>query len=247
MSWVFEFSESRGTDRLVLLAIAHRVSNDDGEAFPSVKRISTEANISERAVHYSIQALARSGEIAVKLNASRYKTNVYCLPKFNAWVQTLHPPVQTVQGVRVQSTTKKGANLAPESSENHHKIKSPPLPPVNCDGGHQKLLSAKTCGELQLQPPTQETQAPVNDPFANDGFEYLYWAGRWFQIDMNGRKRLMTESERSGMSGCRAEQMLTFLHRKGFKARMMDDSELSYPSAQVAYTASPAIPGQNRN
>lgn len=116
-TWVLEFSESRGADRLVLFAIAHRVSNDDGQAFPSVKRIAREANLSERAVHYSIEALVKAGELEVQTNASRYGTNLYSLPKFNAWVQTLHPPGCKLRQKGVQTTTQRGAQFAPESSE----------------------------------------------------------------------------------------------------------------------------------
>lgn len=125
-TWVLEFSEARGADRLVMIAIAHRVSNDDGQAFPSVARIAREANLSERAVHYSIEALVKSGELEVQLNASKYGTNIYRLPKFNLWVQTLHPPGCKVREKRVQTTTQTPAQIAPESSEENQKINLPP-------------------------------------------------------------------------------------------------------------------------
>jgi hypothetical protein len=121
-TWVMEFSQSKLADRLVLGAIAHRVSNDDGEAWPSVRTIAREANVSERSAHYSIKKLQGLGELEVRIASSKHGTNTYKMPKFLTWVQTLHLGVQKttgrVQNPRrgVQSTTRRGAEVAPEPS-----------------------------------------------------------------------------------------------------------------------------------
>lgn len=124
-TWVMEFSQSKLADRLVMLAIAHRVSNDNGEAFPSVETIAWEARVSERTAHYSIKALVEIGELEVETCGSKKGTNVYRFPLFLQWVQSLHPT--TTNGV--QSTTGRGAihngegvhAVAPEPSEENHQ------------------------------------------------------------------------------------------------------------------------------
>ena len=119
-----EFSQSRLADRLVLGAIAHRISNNSGEAWPSIATIAREANLSERSVHYSIRALSAMGELEISQGKTRMGTNTYRMPRFLAWVQTLHPGgrVQSAhRGVQsttkgVQSTAAKVSQIAPEPS-----------------------------------------------------------------------------------------------------------------------------------
>lgn len=121
-----EFSESRLSDRLVILAIAHRVSNDDGQAFPSVKTIAKEANVSEMAVHYSLKALVGLGELQVQEGKSKLGTNIYRLPKFLAWVQSLHPTSTKFVPPQVQNkrkgVQKRGMKSVPEPSEENHQL-----------------------------------------------------------------------------------------------------------------------------
>jgi hypothetical protein len=86
-----EFSRSRLSDRLVMLSIAHHVSNDNGEAFPSVATIARECNISESQVHASLKNNRKTGELDFSVAASKYGTNIYRLPKFLDWFETIHP------------------------------------------------------------------------------------------------------------------------------------------------------------
>ena len=95
--WVLEFSESHLADRLVLLAISYRVSNDDGDAWPSITTLQREANVCERQVYDSIKKLTECGELLVREERSEKGTNRYHMPKFLAWYGTLHkmhPPAQ---------------------------------------------------------------------------------------------------------------------------------------------------------
>jgi hypothetical protein len=91
-TWVMEFSESKLAARLVLGAIAHRVSNDNGEAYPSIPTIAREANVSESTAYQALLKLVEIGELELETAASPLGTNVYRLPKFRAWMETLHPP-----------------------------------------------------------------------------------------------------------------------------------------------------------
>lgn len=128
-----EFSKSRLADRLVLSAIAHRISNDSGEAWPSVSTIAREANVSERSVHYSLRQLEKLGELEVNLNSSRVGTNTYKMPMFLLWVQSLHPPRVQNRARGVQSTAVRSKNvsqIAPEPS-----LREPSKEPSAAKGG----------------------------------------------------------------------------------------------------------------
>ena len=153
-TWVMEFSQSRLADRLVLGAIAHRISNDSGEAWPSIATIAREANLSERSVHYSIRALSAMGELEISQGKTRMGTNTYRMPRFLAWVQTLHPGgrVQSAhRGVQsttkgVQSTAAKVSQIAPEPSlepsVNHQRNRTRTQNPraIPSPGEHQKKI-----------------------------------------------------------------------------------------------------------
>jgi hypothetical protein len=61
-AWVWEQSASRGSDRLVALALADR-ADDAGACFPSVRDIAHRAGISERTAQRSLDALVALGEL----------------------------------------------------------------------------------------------------------------------------------------------------------------------------------------
>jgi len=122
-----EFSESRLADRLVLGAIAHRVSNDSGEAYPSIPTIAREANVSESTVYESLKNLKDLGEVEWEIAASPLGTNLYGLPKFRDWMETLPPPKSgggrgsEVRKHPLQSLDKHPPKSGGEPSLNHQK------------------------------------------------------------------------------------------------------------------------------
>jgi Helix-turn-helix domain len=122
-----EFSESRLADRLVLGAIAHRVSNDSGEAYPSIPTIAREANVSESTVYESLTNLQKLGEVDWEKAASPLGTNLYKLPKFRDWMETLHPPKSgggrgsEVRKHPLRSTENTPPKSGGEPSFNHQK------------------------------------------------------------------------------------------------------------------------------
>lgn len=135
-----EFSESRLADRLVLGAIAHRISNDDGEAFPSIKTIGREANVSERQVYDSISTLTLMGELMVREEASKLGTNTYFMPKFFDWYDSLHPaksappPPAKHAAAGVQSVQNTPAQIADEPSVIQPSEKQPSDKPCRSCG-----------------------------------------------------------------------------------------------------------------
>jgi len=66
---VWDHSAAKGSDLLALLYIADRCNDDGTGAYPSRTKIAKACRISTRAVQYAIQALVKSGELSVDLNA----------------------------------------------------------------------------------------------------------------------------------------------------------------------------------
>ena len=132
-TWVMEFSRSRLSDRLVMLSIAHHISNDTGEAFPSVATIARESNISESQVHASLRKNRTTGELDFSVAASQYGTNIYRMPKFLDW----HASIQRDAG-RTRRETQRGANSAP-------------LPSAKCAGAEQRMGTDSAPGGCRFE------------------------------------------------------------------------------------------------
>lgn len=63
--WVYEHSESRLADRLVLLAIADEADDDGTSAFPSQRRIAHKARVGQTTARRAIDHLEEAGELYV--------------------------------------------------------------------------------------------------------------------------------------------------------------------------------------
>ncbi|WP_371518010.1 helix-turn-helix domain-containing protein [Kitasatospora sp. NBC_01300] len=84
--WVWEKSTTRGTARLVLLALAERVG-ESCVAFGSTRALAARTNASERAVSDAIKATIRLGELElVEGRRGPYGARVYRLPDAVGWV-----------------------------------------------------------------------------------------------------------------------------------------------------------------
>jgi hypothetical protein len=78
MTWVWDKSTSKGTERLVLLAIADAASDEGDQAWPSIATISKKCGgIGERTVQRSIQRLIGSGELEVTQVGSGRRSSRY--------------------------------------------------------------------------------------------------------------------------------------------------------------------------
>lgn len=76
MSWVWEHSASDGNDRLVLLAIADRATDDGRDAWPNQEEISRKTKLARRTVQRCIVSLEQLGELDVQRevgNTNRYR------------------------------------------------------------------------------------------------------------------------------------------------------------------------------
>lgn len=93
MGWVWHSSRSKGTDRLVLLAIADCAADDGGNAFPSMATLVTKTGLSERTVQGATTRLVQLGELKVRHKAgssNRYRV-IMDAPADPAPPQILHP------------------------------------------------------------------------------------------------------------------------------------------------------------
>lgn len=79
-TWVWEHSESRGTSRLVLLAIADAANREGKQSFQSAASIARMTGASMRSVWRAIDELVDLGELAKAGKHGQYQTTVYELP-----------------------------------------------------------------------------------------------------------------------------------------------------------------------
>lgn len=77
MQWVWDHSQSRNAQRLVLLAIADNAADDGTHAYPSNAEIQRKSALSERGVRTAVAELIKLGELRVEVNQGRRGTNMY--------------------------------------------------------------------------------------------------------------------------------------------------------------------------
>jgi len=76
-SRIWKYSNAKGTDLLVLLAIADYVPKDENIAFPSVSTLCRKCGVSESTVQRSLKKLQSLGELKVAQNKGKHGTNLY--------------------------------------------------------------------------------------------------------------------------------------------------------------------------
>lgn len=79
-TWVWDHSEAKGNDRLVLLAIADAANKHGGRSCQAAGTLAKMCRISPRTVQRSIKKLLELGEIVLDGHDKRYQTNVYAMP-----------------------------------------------------------------------------------------------------------------------------------------------------------------------
>lgn len=98
MSRVWECSRHKGSELLLLLAIADFADDRGTNAYPSTETLAKKVRLSERSVQYLLRKLESSGELHTQLKGSRYKTNMYTI-NFQSQDANLAPPSDhTVDG-----------------------------------------------------------------------------------------------------------------------------------------------------
>lgn len=77
IQWVWDCSQSKNAERLVLLAIADNAADDGSHAYPSLAELQRKANLSERAVRDALRRLEAAGELRTHVGGGRGGTNYY--------------------------------------------------------------------------------------------------------------------------------------------------------------------------
>lgn len=123
-SWVWEHSQSKGTARLVLLALADHAGADGGDAYPSVGRLALRCGVGKRTVQEALKVLVSLGELVIEPQAGPHGANRYRIamtPAESAPVRDLRPAesAPTPRSSRtppVQILHDPPADVAPEPS-----------------------------------------------------------------------------------------------------------------------------------
>jgi hypothetical protein len=79
-TWVWECSESTGSERLILLAIADAASAEGEASMQAVSTLARMCRVDRRTVQRHLRALEERGEIESMGVSPRYQTTVYRLP-----------------------------------------------------------------------------------------------------------------------------------------------------------------------
>ena len=127
IQWVFERSKSKGSARLVALALADHAGND-GIAFPSWARIAYYTKLSRAAIATAVKQLVNAGEIEVQSGASKSKVNIYRFSKLpqdvvDAVAARRLPTVQNLDASKGEGSkiwTPGVQNLDPRGSKSGH-------------------------------------------------------------------------------------------------------------------------------
>jgi len=99
MDRVWTHSQSKGIDRLVLLAIADHASDDGGDAWPSIPTLMTKTGLSERGVQSAVHRLVELGELVIETaGGGRGHSNHYRVV-LNPAPETPYEKPRSVNGV----------------------------------------------------------------------------------------------------------------------------------------------------
>jgi hypothetical protein len=115
MGRVWELSRHKGSELLVLLAIADYAKDDGSGAWPSINTLVSKTRLSERSVQYCLKALEASGELQVERGTGPHGSNMYhvrldrCAECGGQGCKLCTPE----KFAPVQSTTRRGAKSAP--------------------------------------------------------------------------------------------------------------------------------------
>lgn len=157
MNWVFHHSQSRGTNRLVLLAIADSTNDQGCEAWPSLTTIGHKAGVDRRTVSRCIDRLEESGELERVRHGGRQgiggTSNTYRIVMTTAeeWGQS----ATTKQGQSATRGTESLGAERPQVGAHSPKVgaESPPIHPIHPNHPLEKRATTK-----------RGTQAPEEFP-----------------------------------------------------------------------------------
>jgi hypothetical protein len=101
MTRVWESSKHKGTDLLVLLAIADHVGDENGLAWPSVATLARKSRMSHKNTQRVVRALIESGELVLVRQGDGRKSSVYRVTVEGGQVGTPHGGTPADEGAGV--------------------------------------------------------------------------------------------------------------------------------------------------
>lgn len=136
MQWVWDHSEAKNAERLVLLAIADNAADDGTHAYPTIAEVQRKTRLSKRGVQEALTGLIERGELKREIWGApgERRSNMYSIimtPAESAPPQNLHPhpaesappPPQNLRGNRPSEPSdnrppsRGDADASPESEE----------------------------------------------------------------------------------------------------------------------------------
>jgi hypothetical protein len=159
--WVWEHSASKGTARLVLLAIADKASGPECSAYAGTTLLVKRAHAARSSVVVAVDKLVAAGELAViKGKLGPRGETWYCLPKAVGHRREGGPksgPVRNPDPSEIRTPT--GPDSGPQGSENET--------PTGPESGPQNNSKRKP-------PETTHTEDPADSPPADEQRDYRW-------------------------------------------------------------------------
>jgi hypothetical protein len=157
---VWKLSAHKGSELLVLLAIADNAKDDGRDAWPSVPELARKTRLTERNIQVVLRKLEASGELRIEKNAGPHRANLYHIvldgenfsPLGGEKIAPLHPE---------KIAPSDGEKIAPPDGEKISGVKS-------FQGEIQRIEMVKSgvlSGAIPPRPPYKEELIRVNRPF----------------------------------------------------------------------------------
>ena len=80
VAWALDHSQSRGVDRLVLIALANHANGETGQCWPSQRTIAREAGVATGTVSEALKRLTEIGEVEIVAPGDQRRSTRYRLP-----------------------------------------------------------------------------------------------------------------------------------------------------------------------
>jgi hypothetical protein len=81
---VWRYSKSKGSQRLLLIAIADNCNTESRTAWPTTAYLAGKTLLTQRSIHRLVAELEELGELEIARNRGRNRSNLYRIPRFDA-------------------------------------------------------------------------------------------------------------------------------------------------------------------
>lgn len=193
MNWVWEESQAKGNDRLVLLAIADCADDNGMNAFPSKQKLADKTLLDVSTIRRVVKRLEEAGYLSVDRSSVRGRANVYTVHLARG-IQPVGKPVDNSAAV---GAARRGGDLPPrqtarlgEAERPNKGGTAPPLPsgtipePSSCTSSGDHVDADHDTGDSNENAASPERSV---DPVANAVLSRL---GPQWHLSEADRRRL---------------------------------------------------------